>query len=494
MFLWQNPMHELLNIDATEAVKRIREKDTTAEALTAQLIEHATATEAHVGAYLRLDVDGAIEQARAVDNAIGDGRDPGPLGGVPVAVKDNIHVKGAPTTCASKILGDFKAPYDATVVRRLREAGAVIVGKTNLDEFAMGSSCENSALQQTHNPWNTAHVPGGSSGGSGACVAARSAFLSLGSDTGGSIRLPASFCGTVGYKPSYGRVSRYGLVAFASSLDQVGPFARSVRDVAVALKVMAGRDGMDSTTPDREVPDYPAQLGTDLKGRKIGVVRSYIDELKNEDVKKAVNNALDRAKDLGAEIVEIELPHAEHGIAVYYVVASAEASSNLARFDGVRYGLRKDADNLLEEYLQTRGEGFGREVKRRIMLGTYALSAGHYEEYYGRAGKVRTLIMRDFDRAFEKCDVIAGPVAPFTAFKAGEKSDPLSMYLCDVFTIPASLAGLCALSLPAGFDSGGLPIGLHMQAAPYADADLLSAAHALEVALKAEVDRAPAIA
>lgn len=487
-------MHELLNIDATEAVKRIREKDTTAEALTAQLIEHATATEAHVGAYLRLDVDGAIEQARAVDNAIGDGRDPGPLGGVPVAVKDNIHVKGAPTTCASKILGDFKAPYDATVVRRLREAGAVIVGKTNLDEFAMGSSCENSALQQTHNPWNTAHVPGGSSGGSGACVAARSAFLSLGSDTGGSIRLPASFCGTVGYKPSYGRVSRYGLVAFASSLDQVGPFARSVRDVAVALKVMAGRDGMDSTTPDREVPDYPAQLGTDLKGRKIGVVRSYIDELKNEDVKKAVNNALDRAKDLGAEIVEIELPHAEHGIAVYYVVASAEASSNLARFDGVRYGLRKDADNLLEEYLQTRGEGFGREVKRRIMLGTYALSAGHYEEYYGRAGKVRTLIMRDFDRAFEKCDVIAGPVAPFTAFKAGEKSDPLSMYLCDVFTIPASLAGLCALSLPAGFDSGGLPIGLHMQAAPYADAELLSAAHALEVALKAEVDRAPAIA
>jgi aspartyl-tRNA(Asn)/glutamyl-tRNA(Gln) amidotransferase subunit A len=358
----------------------------------------------------------------------------------------------------------------------------------------MGSSCENSALQQTHNPWDVAHVPGGSSGGSAACVAARSAFISLGSDTGGSIRLPASFCGVVGYKPSYGRVSRYGLVAFASSLDQIGPFTRSVRDVALSLKVMAGRDPMDSTTPGRDVPDYPALLQDNLKGKRVGVVREYLDEMPNREVADAVGRAIDGMQKLGAEIVDVELPHAEYGIAVYYVVASAEASSNLARFDAVRYGLRKPADKLEEMYTGTRGEGFGPEVKRRIMLGTYALSAGHYEEFYGRAGKVRTLIARDFEKAFESCDLIAGPCAPFTAFKSGEKSDPLSMYLCDVFTIPASLAGLCALSLPVGYDAAGLPIGMHLQGPAYADADLLSAAHALEQQLKASVDRAPAIA
>lgn len=487
-------MHELLNIDATEAVRRIHAGEVTSEALTTLLLEYAQTTENGVGAYLSLDVDGAIEQACMVDRAVADGKDPGALAGVPVAIKDNIHVKDSVTTCASKILGDFKAPYDATVVARMRKSGAVIVGKTNLDEFAMGSSCENSALQQTHNPWNTNHVPGGSSGGSAACVAARSAFVSLGSDTGGSIRLPASFCGTVGYKPSYGRVSRYGLVAFASSLDQVGPFSRSVRDAALTLKIISGHDPFDSTTPNRDVTDYPAGLASDLRGKRIGVVRSYIDELRNDDVRQTTNDALDHARELGAEIVDVELPHAGYGIAVYYVVASAEASSNLARFDGVRYGMRKDADNLLDEYIQTRGEGFGAEVKRRIMLGTYALSAGHYDEYYGRAGRVRTLIQRDFDKAFEKCDLIAGPCAPFTAFKSGEISDPLSMYQCDVFTIPASLAGLCALSLPAGFDSGGLPIGLHLQAPAYADADLLAGANALELVLKPEVDRAPVLA
>lgn len=487
-------MNELLNIDATEAAKRVRERDVTAEALTALVLEHARATEPSVGAYLQLDIDGAIEQARRIDSAIGDGENAGPLAGVPVAVKDNIHVDGHVTTCASKILGDFRAPYDATVVKRLREAGAIIVGKTNLDEFAMGSSCENSALQQTHNPWNTAHVPGGSSGGSAACVAARSAFISLGSDTGGSIRLPASFCGIVGYKPSYGRVSRYGLVAFASSLDQVGPFSRSVRDSALALKVMAGRDEFDSTTPNREVPDYPANLADNLKGKRVGVVRAYLDEMPNREVADSIKASIDAMKDLGAEIVDVELPHAEYGIAVYYVVASAEASSNLSRFDGVRYGMREAGENLLDLYQNTRGQGFGPEVKRRIMLGTYALSAGHWEEYYGRAGKVRTLIKRDFDNAFSKCDLIAGPCAPFTAFKAGEKSDPLSMYLCDVFTIPASLAGLCALSMPVGYDSAGMPIGLHLQAPAYADAALLSAAHALELSLAPKVDRVPAIA
>jgi aspartyl-tRNA(Asn)/glutamyl-tRNA(Gln) amidotransferase subunit A len=481
-------VNELLNIDATEAARMVAARETTAEALTALVLEHARATEPAVGAYLRLDVDGAIEQARAIDAS----RQHGPLVGVPVAIKDNIHVRGQQTTCASRILEGFVAPYDATVVQRLRQAGAVIIGKTNLDEFAMGSSCENSALQQTHNPWDTSRVPGGSSGGSAAAVAARSAFLSLGTDTGGSIRLPASFCGLVGYKPSYGRVSRYGAVAFASSLDQIGPFSRSVRDAALALKVMAGRDPMDSTTPERPVPDYPALLKTNLKGKRVGIVGSYFDKLPNREVANACRHAVEAMKGLGAQIVELELPNAEYGIAVYYVVASAEASSNLARFDGVRFGLRKPAQSLLDMYEQSRGEGFGPEVKRRIMLGTYALSAGHYDEYYGRAGKVRTLIKRDFDAAWTKCDLIVGPCAPFPAFKAGEKSDPLSMYLCDVFTIPASLAGLCALSLPVGFDSAGMPIGLHMQAAPYEDASLLSAAHALEGALK--VDRVPAMA
>jgi aspartyl-tRNA(Asn)/glutamyl-tRNA(Gln) amidotransferase subunit A len=486
-------MDELLNLDATEIARRIRDRDVTSEAVTAKLLEHARATEPTVGAYLHLDIDGAIEQARAADAAVASGKS-GPLCGVPVAIKDNIHVRGQQTTCASRILAGFRAPYDATVSKRLREAGAVFVGKTNLDEFAMGSSCENSALGTTRNPWARDRVPGGSSGGSAAAVAARTAYLSLGSDTGGSIRLPASFCGVVGLKPSYGRVSRYGLVAFASSLDQVGPFARSVRDVALAMRVMSGRDEYDSTSADRPVPDYTANLRTDLKGARVGVVRSYLDDMPNREVADACQAAIDRMQSLGAEIVDVTLPHADHGIAVYYVVASAEASSNLARFDGVRYGLRVDAASGIENYFATRGGGFGPEVKRRIMLGTYALSAAHWEEFYGRAARVRTLICRDFDKAFAGCDLIVGPSAPFTAFKAAEKSDPLSMYLCDVFTIPASMAGLCALSLPVGFDTGGLPIGLHMQAPAFGEDRLLGYAHALEQAIKAEVDRVPAMA
>lgn len=460
-------------------------------------LAQARATEPKVGAYLLLDEDGALDQARAIDAARKAGRPIGPMAGVPLAIKDNIHVRGLPTTCASRILEGFKAEYDATVTARLKAAGAVILGKTNLDEFAMGSSCENSALRQTRNPWDTSRVPGGSSGGSAACVAARSAWLSLGSDTGGSIRLPASFTGVVGYKPSYGRVSRYGLVAFASSLDQVGPFARSVRDVALALRAMAGHDAMDSTSNPAPVPDYTAALARDLKGKRVGVVREYLDKLPNRDVARLCEGAIARMQSLGAEIVEITLPHAEYGVQVYYVVASAEASSNLARFDGVRYGLRVPADNGIATYVATRGGGFGPEVKRRIMLGTFALSAGAYDEFYGRAARVRTLICRDFEQAFARCDLIATPCAPFPAFRAGEKSDPLSMYLCDIYTIPASLAGICALSLPVGFDSAGLPIGMHLSAPALADDKLLAGAHALEQSLAADkalgLDRAPAV-
>ncbi|MBX3460295.1 MAG: Asp-tRNA(Asn)/Glu-tRNA(Gln) amidotransferase subunit GatA [Planctomycetes bacterium] len=482
-------MHELLKLDATEVARRVKAGDVTAVAVTRAVLDHARATEGRVGAYLHVN-EHALEHAAAIDK----GDKSGALAGVPVAIKDNIHVAGQQTSCASRILESFVAPQDATVTARLRAAGAVFVGKTNLDEFAMGSSCENSALKQTRNPFNLAHVPGGSSGGSAACVAARSAYLSLGSDTGGSIRLPASFCGVVGLKPSYGRVSRYGLVAFASSLDQVGPFSRSVRDAALCMNVLSGHDDHDGTSARRPVPDYTAALRSDLKGVKVGVVPGYIEQLPNREVADACTRAIEAMRALGAQVVEVKLPNADHGIAVYYVVASAEASSNLARFDGVRYGLREPAASGIEQYFRTRGAGFGPEVKRRIMLGTYALSAGHWEEFYGRAARVRTLILRDFDRAFEGCDVIVGPCAPFPAFKAGEISDPLSMYLCDVFTIPASLAGLCALSLPIGFDASGLPIGLHVQAPAFAEDSLLSISHALEGALKQQVDRMPKIA
>jgi aspartyl-tRNA(Asn)/glutamyl-tRNA(Gln) amidotransferase subunit A len=480
-------MHELLTLDATELARRIARKETSAEEATQAVLAHIQATDAKVGAYLHVAEDSALMKAREIDK-----QNPGgPLAGVPVAVKDNIHVEGMRTTCASRMLEGYQAQWDATAVRRLKDAGAVIVGKTNLDEFAMGSSCENSALGTTRNPWDLERVPGGSSGGSGACVAARSAYLSLGSDTGGSVRFPGSFCGVVGYKPSYGRVSRYGLVSFASSLDQIGPFGRSVRDVAACMGVMSGADPADSTALPREVPDFAAALRDDLRGVKVGVVQSYFDELPNREVADACRKALERMKELGAELVDVTLPSAEYGVAVYYVITSAEASSNLARFDGVRYGSRIEADSGIQSYFDTRGGGFGREVQRRIMLGTYALSAAHYEEYFGRAARVRTLIRNDFDRAFADCDVITGPCAPFTAFTAGEKSDPLSMYLCDIFTIPASLAGLCALSLPVGFDGGGLPIGLHIQAPAFQDDRLLGISHALEQAMKEETDRMP---
>ncbi len=486
-------MDAWLNLEAVEVARQVRDREITAIELTERLYAHVQALDPSIGSYLHYDRDAALANARQTDEDAKAGKG-GPLCGVPVAVKDNINVQGQRTTCASRILESFVSPYDATVVQRLRAAGAVIVGKTNLDEFAMGSSCENSALGVTRNPWDRTRVPGGSSGGSAAAVAARMAAISLGSDTGGSIRLPASFCGVVGLKPSYGRVSRYGLVAFASSLDQVGPFARSVRDAALAMQAMAGHDSRDGTSSRAPVPDYSACLRADLSGIRVGVVHEYLDSMPNREVAASCTAALDRMKALGAEVVDVTLPHADHGVAVYYVVASAEASSNLARYDGVRYGLREAADSGIEAYFRTRAAGFGPEVKRRIMLGTYALSASHWEEFYGRAARVRTLICQDFERAFAACDFVVGPCAPFTAFKAGEKSDPLSMYLCDVFTIPASLAGLCALSMPVGYDKQGLPIGLHIQAPAFAEDRLLGCAHALEQSLKAEVDRVPAMA
>jgi aspartyl-tRNA(Asn)/glutamyl-tRNA(Gln) amidotransferase subunit A len=474
--------------DSVELTQRYIAGESSAEATVAACRKIVDAREPKVGAFLALDWEGAQAQARELDARRKRGEKLGPLAAVPIAIKDNIHVNGLETTCASKILQGFKAPYDATVTARLKQAGAIIIGKLNLDEFAMGSSCENSALKQTRNPFDLSRVPGGSSGGSAACVAARMAMLSLGSDTGGSIRLPASFCGVVGVKPSYGRVSRYGLVAFASTLDQIGPFALTVRDAALCLQVMAGRDEHDATSSSEIVPDYAKSLRTDCKGLRVGFVKAHFDECQNREVADSCWAGVQRMKALGASLVEIELPHAAAGLSVYYVVASAEASSNLSRFDGVRYGPREKRATVIESYFATRGHGFGPEVKRRIMLGTYALSAGAYDEYYGRASKVRTLIVNDYKAAFGHCDVIASPCAPFTAFKACEKSDPLSMYLCDIYTIPASMAGLAALSLPCGADKQGMPIGLHLSAAPYAESTLFGAASALEADLGLSLD------
>jgi aspartyl-tRNA(Asn)/glutamyl-tRNA(Gln) amidotransferase subunit A len=396
-----------------------------------------------------------------------------------------INVTGEPCTAASKILVGYKSNYDATVIRKLRAAGAIPFGRTNLDEFAMGSSTENSAFGHTRNPWDTSRVPGGSSGGSAAVVAADEAFAALGSDTGGSIRQPAAFCGCVGLKPTYGRVSRFGLVAFASSLDQIGPFTKTVRDAALLLTAISGRDPQDSTSLDEPVPDYTAKLGQDIKGMRIGLPREYFIEGVDPQVDAAVRAAIKHYESLGAEIVEVSLPHTEHAVGVYYIIATAEASANLARFDGVRYGHRTaEPSGLVEQYGRTREEGFGPEVKRRIILGTYVLSSGYYDAYYLRAQKVRTLIRDDFTKAFEKCDAIIAPTSPEAAFKAGDRSDdPLKMYLADIFTIAANLAGICGISIPCGFaqiDGQQLPVGLQILAKSFDEARLLQIAHAYE--------------
>lgn len=406
----------------------------------------------------------------------------GALSGIPIAVKDNMCTQGVRTTCSSRMLGNFIPPYESTVTKRMQDAGYVMVGKTNLDEFAMGSSTENSAFHQTHNPWALDRVPGGSSGGSAAAVAAGECIAAIGSDTGGSIRQPASFCGVVGLKPTYGRVSRYGLVAFASSLDQIGPITKDVRDAAIMMNVIAGHDPSDSTSAPVETPDFTSALGRDMRGLKVGMPKEYIIDGMDPQAEAAYRAALKQYESLGAEIVEIELPHTEYAVNAYYIIAPSEASSNLARYDGVKYGYRAEGvKDLMDLYCRSRAEGFGPEVKRRIMLGTYALSSGYYDAYYIKAQKVRTLIMRDFEEAFKKVDVIATPTTPEPAFKAGEKTgDPLKMYLSDVFTISANLAGVPGISIPCGFTAEGLPLGLQLIGKHFGEVEMLGAAHAYE--------------
>ena len=444
-----------------------------------ECLDALEATDTHLRALLSYDRERALSRAKAIDAALARGEEPGPLAGVPIAVKDNICTTFGVTTCASRILQQFRSQYNAHVVDRLEAAGAVIVGKTNLDAFAMGSSTEHSAFCTTRNPWDVKRVAGGSSGGSAAAVAAGMVPAALGSDTGGSIRQPASFCGVVGLKPTYGRVSRYGLVAFGSSLDQIGPIAANARDVALLLGVIAGHDARDSTSVDAAVPDYVSNLDRSLAGLRIGISDEYFGEGLDDQVRRACMTAIDVMKAEGAEIIPIHLPHMKYAIACYYIIAPAEASSNLARFDGVHYGYRTaQPSNIIDLYSSSRGEGFGAEVKRRIMLGTYVLSSGYYDAYYLKALKVRTLIKRDFDSAFEHVDVIASPVAPTPAFPIGEKcEDPLAMYLGDVYTISANLAGICAISVPCGFDAQGLPIGLQLMGSAFGEEKLLAAAH-----------------
>jgi aspartyl-tRNA(Asn)/glutamyl-tRNA(Gln) amidotransferase subunit A len=456
----------------------------TARAATESALGAAEKLNSTLNAFLEIDRHGAVSRAAQIDATGETDKASLPLAGIPIAVKDNICVRGLQTSCGSRILGPYHPPYDATAITRLLAAGSVIIGKTNCDEFAMGSSNENSAFGPVKNPWDITRVPGGSSGGSAAAVAAGIVTAALGSDTGGSVRQPAAFCGVVGLKPTYGRVSRYGLVAFGSSLDQIGVLARTAGDAAVVLKVIAGRDPHDSTTADVPVPDYSAELTGDIKGMRLGVSRSLLGEGLNSEVRSAIEASIAVYQDLGANIVDIELPHAKYAIAVYYIIATAEASSNLARFDGVRYGFRaEDAPALKEMYRKTRDEGFGPEVKRRIMLGTYVLSAGYYDAYYLKAQKVRALLRQDFARAFEKCDAVLTPTTPTPAFSFGEKSeDPLAMYLNDIFTVTANLAGVPGISVPCGLSADGLPIGLQLLGPYWSEANLLRLAHAYQTA------------
>ncbi|MBD1825081.1 Asp-tRNA(Asn)/Glu-tRNA(Gln) amidotransferase subunit GatA [Cyanobacteria bacterium FACHB-DQ100] len=447
-----------------ELHQQLIRKERSAVEIVQESLNQIQALEPMLHSFLQVTSDRALEHAKQIDAKIAAGEEIGLLAGIPIGIKDNLCTKGVPTTCASKILQNFVPPYESSVTQKLIDAGAVMVGKTNLDEFAMGGSTETSAYAKTANPWDTSRVPGGSSGGSAAAVAGGECPIALGSDTGGSIRQPASFCGIVGLKPTYGLVSRYGLVAFASSLDQIGPFARSVEDAAILLNAIAGYDPRDSTSLKVDVPDYTQFLTSDLKGKRVGVIKETFGEGLDPEVEKAVNGAIDQLKALGAEVKEISCPRFRYGIAAYYIIAPSEASANLARYDGVKYGARiEEAENLMEMYTRTRSEGFGAEVKRRIMIGTYALSAGYYDAYYLQAQKVRTLIKQDFEAAFEQVDVLVSPTAPTTAFKLGDKSqDPLSMYLIDLMTIPVNLAGLPGMSVPCGFDSQGLPIGLQI--------------------------------
>jgi aspartyl-tRNA(Asn)/glutamyl-tRNA(Gln) amidotransferase subunit A len=477
MSLHKLTLHELQD--------RFTKGDITAQDIVRAYSLRINQVEPRIKAYVTLTKDSVMAQAEALDERLKGWRKTTPLMGMPIAVKDNICTDGVLTTCASRMLDTFVPPYNATVVSKLRERGYLLLGKTNLDEFAMGSSTENSAFGPSRNPWNQAYVPGGSSGGSAAAVAADECAAALGSDTGGSIRQPAALCGVVGLKPTYGRVSRYGLVAFASSLDQIGPITKDVTDAAILMNAIAGHDPSDSTSANVPVPDYMKALKKkDVKKLRIGLPKEYFAEGLNPEVEQAVRQAVDVLQELGGDIKEISLPTTGAAVAAYYLIATAEASSNLARYDGVKYGLRtKQSKDLLDMYMKTRQEGFGAEVKRRIMLGTYALSAGYYDAYYGKAQAVRTLIRRDFEMAFKEVDLIATPVTPAPAFKLGEKvQDPLQMYLSDIYTISINLAGIPAISVPCGFSNGGLPIGLQLIGRPFEEDIVLRGAHAYEQA------------
>jgi aspartyl-tRNA(Asn)/glutamyl-tRNA(Gln) amidotransferase subunit A len=469
---------ELTSLGIAELQSRLRSREVSPTECLRALDARIAKIDPKVRGYLSRNLDAALAEAEKTDVTL-------PLGGVPIAIKDVINVKDQSCTCASKILRGYNAPYDATVISKLRAAGAIPFGRTNMDEFAMGSSTENSSAHPTFNPWDTSRIPGGSSGGSAAVVAADEAFAALGSDTGGSIRQPASLCGCVGLKPTYGRVSRFGLVAFASSLDQIGPFTKSVRDAALLLNCISGQDPMDSTSLKEPVPDYTAKLGESLQGVRLGMPREYFIPGIDPQVDQIIRAAIRHYESLGAEIVEVSLPHTEYAVSVYYIIATAEASANLARFDGVRYGHRaENVTDLMNHYGRTREEGFGPEVKRRIILGTYVLSSGYYDAYYLRAQKVRTLIRRDFTSAFEKVDAIISPTSPEPAFKIGDRSDdPLKMYLADIFTIATNLAGINGISIPCGFaqrDGQKLPVGLQLIGKPFDEANLLKIAHAYE--------------
>ena len=477
-------MNELVGKRISDLRKLLLAKQVKAKEIAEAHLKHLDNIEPKISAFMCTTPELALRAADQADRQLASGGDVPALAGIPVALKDNICVPGYATTCSSKILEHFVPPYEATVASRLFDAGAMCVGKTNLDEFAMGSSTENSSYKVTRNPWDTSRVPGGSSGGSAASVASGSSVIALGSDTGGSIRLPASYCGVVGMKPTYGVVSRFGLVAFASSLDQIGPFGRCVEDVAITLQAIAGHDARDSTSYNQQLPDLVSNLAKGVKGLRVGVITNLVGEGNDPDVLEAVQKAIQVFRDLGATIGEVSMPLLKHALPVYYLIANAEASANLARYDGVKYGYRDaDAQDLMSMYLETRKAGFGSEVKRRIMLGTYALSTGYYEAYYGKAQQVRRLIKDDYEKEFKKYDILLSPVAPSVAFGVGEKTqDPLAMYLSDIATIPVNLAGLPGISVPCGFGKGNMPIGLQIVAAPLGDATVLQAAHAFEQA------------
>jgi len=475
----------LNELTISQLVARLARREVSARAVTEACLDRIQRVDGLLRAFLSYDAADALAQADAADAALAAGLTHAqqPLLGVPIGVKDVIAVKGQPLNCGSRILGNFVSPYDATVIEKLKAAGAVVFGRLNMDEFAMGSSTENSGFQITRNPWDTARIPGGSSGGSAAAVAADECVAALGSDTGGSIRQPAALCGCVGLKPSYGRVSRYGLVAYASSLDQIGCLAKDVRDAAAVLGVIGGHDPRDSTSVPRPVANYAAALSGDIKGLKLGLAKEYMIGGLDPQVKQAIEAAVRQFVKLGAEVVEVSLPHTDYAVATYYIIATAEASANLARFDGIRYGLRIDGADPIELYGKTRGKGFGAEVKRRIILGTYVLSSGYYDAYYVRAQKVRTLIRNDFLKAFEQVDAVLTPTSPTAAVKIGDKSgDPLQMYLMDIFTLSCNLAGLCGISIPCGFTAPEprLPIGLQLLGKPFGEETILRLAHAYE--------------